>query len=161
MGLIKRATIQTTRTPASFQDIWCRACAGLKSTGAEVVRNVMAHGDAWEGKWRGNRRLERVTTTTVALYLGTRSIHSLPTDPHSSTASSQLDSPADLNGLVHFSERPNLVSAHVPSRFKRALPETLTDRRWETMPGIGEFTCNVSSWYSKRILVFGAVRQCK
>jgi len=31
------------------------------------------------------------------------------------------DSPADLNGLVHFSERPNLVSARVPSRFKRAL----------------------------------------
>ena len=32
------------------------------------------------------------------------------------------DSPADLNGLVHFSERPNLVSARVPSLFKRALP---------------------------------------
>ena len=32
------------------------------------------------------------------------------------------DSPTDLNGLVHFSERPNLVSAHVPSRFKRAIP---------------------------------------
>ena len=31
------------------------------------------------------------------------------------------DTPADLNGLVHFSERPNLVSAHVPSLFKRAL----------------------------------------
>ena len=32
------------------------------------------------------------------------------------------DSPADLNGLAHFSERPNLVSARVSSRFKRALP---------------------------------------
>ena len=31
------------------------------------------------------------------------------------------DSPADLNGLVRFPERPNLVSACVPSRFKRAL----------------------------------------
>ena len=33
------------------------------------------------------------------------------------------DSPAHLNGLVHFSERPNLVSARVPSRFKRAVPQ--------------------------------------
>jgi len=29
--------------------------------------------------------------------------------------------PADLNGLVRFAERPNLVSAHVPSRFERAV----------------------------------------
>ena len=39
----------------------------------EAVRNVMAHSDAWEGKWRGNGRLERVATT-LALYLGTWSI---------------------------------------------------------------------------------------
>ena len=31
------------------------------------------------------------------------------------------DSTADLNELVRFPERPNLVSARVPSRFKRAL----------------------------------------
>jgi len=31
------------------------------------------------------------------------------------------DAPADLNGLVHFGERRNLVSARVPSRFKRSL----------------------------------------
>ena len=31
------------------------------------------------------------------------------------------DTPADLNGLVRFAERPNLVSARVPSRFERAL----------------------------------------
>jgi len=29
--------------------------------------------------------------------------------------------PADLNGLVLFAERRNLVSARVPSRFKRSL----------------------------------------
>ena len=28
---------------------------------------------------------------------------------------------ADLNGLVRFAERPNLVFARVPSRFKRAI----------------------------------------
>ena len=32
------------------------------------------------------------------------------------------DAPADLNGLVRFGERRNLVSARVPSRFKRNLP---------------------------------------
>jgi len=31
--------------------------------------------------------------------------------------------PANLNELVRFAERPNLVSARVPSRFKRALPK--------------------------------------
>ena len=31
------------------------------------------------------------------------------------------DAPADLNGLVRFAERQNLVSAHVPSHFKRSL----------------------------------------
>ena len=32
------------------------------------------------------------------------------------------DSPADLSGLVRFAERLNLVSARVPSHFKRSLP---------------------------------------
>ena len=31
------------------------------------------------------------------------------------------DAPADLNGLVRFAERQNLVSARVPSHFKRSL----------------------------------------
>jgi len=30
--------------------------------------------------------------------------------------------PADLNGLIRFAERRNLVSARVPSHFKRSLP---------------------------------------
>ena len=33
--------------------------------------------------------------------------------------------PADLNGLVRFAERRNLVSARVPSRFKRSLTLSL------------------------------------
>jgi len=32
------------------------------------------------------------------------------------------DAPADLNGLVRFAERKNLVSVRVPSRFKCSLP---------------------------------------
>ena len=31
------------------------------------------------------------------------------------------DAPADLNGLARFGERQNLVSARVPSHFKRSL----------------------------------------
>jgi len=34
------------------------------------------------------------------------------------------DAPADLNGLVRFGERRNLVSASVPSRFKRTIKLT-------------------------------------
>jgi len=33
------------------------------------------------------------------------------------------DAPIDLNGLVRFAERRNLVSARVPSHFKRSLPQ--------------------------------------
>ena len=33
------------------------------------------------------------------------------------------DAPADLNGLVRFAERRNLVSERVPSHFKRSLPD--------------------------------------
>ena len=33
----------------------------------------------------------------------------------------RTDAPADLNGLVRFAERRNLVSARVPSHFKRSL----------------------------------------
>jgi len=34
----------------------------------------------------------------------------------------ELTPPADLNGLVRFAERRNLVSTRVPSHFKRILP---------------------------------------
>jgi hypothetical protein len=44
-------------------------------------------------------------------------------DAHTSAASSRLNRrPADLNGLIRFAERRNLVSAPVPSHFKRSLP---------------------------------------
>ena len=39
------------------------------------------------------------------------------------------DAPADLNGLVRFAERRNLVYACVPSHFKRSLPQTCLGRR--------------------------------
>jgi len=54
------------------------------------VRNLMAHGDAREGKWRGKMRKEWVASS-LALYVETRSIQSLSADAHSSTASSRLN----------------------------------------------------------------------
>jgi len=36
------------------------------------------------------------------------------------------DAPADLNGLVCSGERRNLVSARVPSRFKRTIPHAVS-----------------------------------
>ena len=79
---------------------------------------VMAHGDAGEGKWRGNWRMEWVAST-----LHTTSEHGVSSittaDAHTSAASSRVNwrPPADLNGLVRFAERRNLVSARVPSHF--------------------------------------------
>jgi hypothetical protein len=43
-------------------------------------------------------------------------------DAHTSVYSSRLNRhPVDLNGLARFAERRNLVSARVPSHFKRSL----------------------------------------
>ena len=74
----------------------------------------MAHGDAREGKWSGNCRMEWVAST-----LHTTSEHAVSrittADAHTSAASSRL------NWLVRFAEIWNLVSARVPSHFKRSL----------------------------------------
>jgi hypothetical protein len=78
----------------------------------------MAHGDAQEGKWKGNSRMEWVAST-----LHTTSEHGVSSittaDAHTSAASGRLNwrPPADLNGLVRFAEGRNLVSARVPSYF--------------------------------------------
>jgi len=64
----------------------------------------------------------------VASTLHTTSEHGVSSittaDAHSSAASSRLNwrPAADLNGLVRFAERRNVVSARVPSHFKRSLP---------------------------------------
>ena len=82
----------------------------------------MAHGDAREGKWRGKRRVEWVASS-LSLHLRNMVYPALL--PLMRTTRLPVvdwtDAPADLNGLVRFPERPNLVSARVPSRFKRAI----------------------------------------
>ena len=89
--------------------------------------NVMGHADAREGKRRGNWRIQWVAST-----LHTTSEHGVSNittaDAHTSAASSRLNwrPPADLNGLVRFAERRNLVSARVPSHFNWPLTDVLT-----------------------------------
>ena len=68
----------------------------------------------------------------VASTLHTTSEHGVSSittaDAHTSA---ELTSPADLNGLVRFDERRNLVSARVPSHFNWPLQTLVT------------FICNV------------------
>jgi hypothetical protein len=91
----------------------------------ECVWNLMAHDDARVRKWRGNWREECVARTLTlprnVVYPALLPLMLTPQLP----AGDRTDAPADLNGLVHFGERRNLVSARVPSRFKRTiLPDT-------------------------------------
>ena len=86
------------------------------------IRNVVAHGDAREGKWRGNWRIEWVASTLTwprhVVYPALLTLTRTPRLP----AVDWTDSPADLHGLVRLGERRNLVSARVPSGSARALP---------------------------------------
>ena len=58
------------------------------------------------------------------LYLGTWCIQHYYRWWHTSATSSRLNwrPPPDLNGLVRFAVRRNLVSVRVPAHFKRSLP---------------------------------------
>ena len=91
----------------------------------ELVRNLVAHGDAREGKWRGNWRMEWVASTLApspnVVYPALLKLMRTPRLP----AVDWTDAHTNLNGLVRFGERRNLVSAHVPSRSARAIPHSL------------------------------------
>jgi hypothetical protein len=70
---------------------------------------------------RGNWRLEWVAS---ALILPRKVVYPALLTPMRTTrlpAVDRTDVPADLNGLVRFGERRNMVSARVPSGFKRAI----------------------------------------
>ena len=74
--------------------------------------NVMAHGDAREGKWRGIWRMEWVASTLHTTWEhGVSSF--ITADAHTSAASSPLNwrPPADLNGLA------NGVGRQYPSHY--------------------------------------------
>jgi hypothetical protein len=78
-------------------------------------RHTVTNGRGSEG---GNWRMELVASTLHAT--SEHGVTSITTaDAHTSAGSSRLNwrPPADLNGLVRFAERRNLVSARVPSHF--------------------------------------------
>jgi len=93
------------------------------------------------GKWRVNWRMEWVAST-----LHTTAEHGVSSnttaDAHNSAASSRLNwrPPADLNGLVRFAERRNLVSARLPSHFKRSLLNVI-----EVWDGNGKLLSNLNN----------------
>ena len=87
-----------------------------KRLDVELVRNLVAHGDAREGKWRGNWRMEWVASTLTpppdVVYPALLKLMRTPRLP----AVDWTDALTDLNGLFRFGERRNMVSARVPSR---------------------------------------------
>jgi len=70
--------------------LYAHACRGVRPSSG--IARSKPDGTRWrrEGKWRGKMRMEWVASS-LALYVGTRSIQSLSADPHSSTASSRLN----------------------------------------------------------------------
>ena len=89
----------------------------------------MAHGDAREGKCRGNWRMEwvasRLTPPPNVVYPALLKLMCTPRLP----AVDWTDAPTDLNGLVRFGERRNLVSARVPSHSARVIQHKMMDIR--------------------------------
>ena len=85
------------------------------------VRNVVAHGDARQGKWRGNWRMEGVTSTLTpprqVVYSALLKLMRTARLP----AVDWTDYPAYFNGLVRLGGRQSVVSARVPSGSARAL----------------------------------------
>jgi len=115
-------TMSQTRRPI-FSLSLRKDCVNRKTgrgNKAESSWNVMAHGDAREGKRRGNWRMEWVASTlhTTSEY-GVSSITTA--DAHTSAASSLLNWRNCRFKWIRPFRRRNLVSACVPSHFNRPL----------------------------------------
>jgi hypothetical protein len=90
--------------------------------------NVMADGDARVEEVKG-KQANGVGTQYSSHYLGTWYIqHYYRWYAQLSCQSTELTFPADLNGLVCFAERRNLVSSRVPSHFECSLPAAIVDK---------------------------------
>jgi len=107
----------------------------------------MANGDARDGKWRGNWRVEWVASTLQLprnmVYPALLPLTLTPRLP----VVDWNDALADLNGLVRFAERRSLVSACVPSHFKWPLiQQTATGQNpFSVMPSA--YCCNLrNTW---------------
>jgi hypothetical protein len=103
--------------------------------------NVIPHGDARTGKWRGNWRMEWVLFTLPRNIVYPALLPLMPTSwlP----VVDWTDASADLNGLVRYAERRDVVSARVPSHFNWPLP---ADGDTQCLYAPFQFEC-CSSWY--------------
>ena len=103
----------------------------------------MAHGDAREEKWRGNWEMEWVTNTLHTIL--EHDVSSITTaDTHTSAASSRLNwMPCRFKWTRPFRQRRNLVSARVPSHFKRSL----------LLRYYGEISCIGLIWHRLLVLL--------
>jgi len=117
-----------------------------EQTDVELVRNLVAHGDARKGKWRGNWRMVWVASTLTpppnVVYPTLLKLMLTPRLP----AVDWTDAPTDLNGLVRFGERRNLVYARVRSRSARAIFSwtVAISRLTVTNTAYAESDCNVN-----------------
>ena len=109
--------------------------------------NVMAHGDAREGKWRGNWRMEWVAST-----LHTTSKHGVSSittaDAHTSAASSRLNwRPCRFKWTRPFrwKTKSGFCACGVPSHFKHSLPSTNTVNRFVYVTRHCNYCCKVGT----------------
>jgi len=90
------------------------------------IRARSEPGGTREGKWRGNWRMEWVANTLTpspnVVYPALLKLMRTPRLP----AVDWTDAPTDLNALVRFEKRRNLVSARVPSRSARAIIQSIS-----------------------------------
>jgi hypothetical protein len=103
----------------------------------------MVHGYAREGEWRGNWRLDWVASTlTLPRNMVYSALLRLMRTPRLPVVDG-TDAPADLNWLVRFAERRNVVSARVSSHFKRSLLPTASHDEGLHEDGV----CQLKSWW--------------
>ena len=101
-------------------------------TYVECVWNLMSHRDArgWSEGEQANGVGSQYSHTTSergvsSIIIAHRSYLTLMRTPRLPVVD-WTDAPADLNELIRFGERRNLVSARVPSRFKHSLLITVS-----------------------------------
>ena len=107
-------------------------------------------GGTREGKWRGNWRMEWVASTLTPssnmVYPALLKLICTPRLP----AVDWTDAPTDLNGLVRFEEKRNLVSARVPSRSARAIEHAAPPYGCRFSTGQVHFKIGIYKWRNKK-----------
>jgi len=147
LGIRKTAMFTPRRAITS----WRKGISGML---LDSSSNVMAHGDAWEGKWKGNWRMKWVAgtlhTSSDMVYPALLPLMCTPRLP----VVDWTDAPADLNGVIRFAERRNLVSVRVPSHFKRSINCERVCRKGHCSFALRAFPGNITSLISnfRRVL---------